>query len=213
MPDRAGEMAYCYLYINKQTHKVAYVGKVNQGNSLERRIEQHTHEWWYRRNRFDIYYTVLDSSASADMVETALISEFTPPYNIAKMGWGKTNLLSYNDFEWNKYRTPKEIERETRENILLSVQNKFFNSTNPKLYTIDEVIRFYRKHPDTDVCFCGMDKKEIDTYEISESDGTVYCVKNRGIPEERYSHIMNQGNVVPDLELFIPKRIRFRQGR
>lgn len=99
--------AYVYVYVNKQSGEPVYVGKVNAGSSLESRISDHRSDFWYEQGNLLIYYTPVESSATADILETALINSFLEEgyvlYNIAKTTWGSTSLVSKDRFGWILY--------------------------------------------------------------------------------------------------------------
>ena len=100
--------AYVYIYIDKTTDLPVYIGKVNAGNSLDSRINDHRHDYWFDEKTQEIYFTPVESSATADMLETAMINEYlaqgVPLMNIAKTTWGTTSKMSKNDFGWIPYQ-------------------------------------------------------------------------------------------------------------
>lgn len=99
--------AFVYVYIDKETDLPVYIGKVNAGNSLDSRINDHRTDYWYEENNQEIYYTPVESSSTADMLETALINYYNdkdvPLKNIAKMTWGPSSHLSKESFGWIPY--------------------------------------------------------------------------------------------------------------
>lgn len=99
--------AYVYVYIDKHTDTPVYVGKVNAGSSLDSRINDHRHDHWYDENSQEIYYTPLESSATADILETAMINDYiakgVPLFNIAKTTWGETSTVSKDQYGWIPY--------------------------------------------------------------------------------------------------------------
>lgn len=99
--------AYVYVYVDKRTEEPVYVGKVNSGSSLDSRINDHKQDFWYDSKTQIIYYTPVESSATADILETALINEFLKDgyklANIAKTTWGTTSYISKDRFGWIQY--------------------------------------------------------------------------------------------------------------
>lgn len=99
--------AYVYVYVDKNTGKPVYVGKVNAGSSLDSRINDHKYDHWYDKHNQIIYYTPVESSATADILETTMINDFLakeyPLNNIAKTKWGRTSLVSKDQFGWIQY--------------------------------------------------------------------------------------------------------------
>lgn len=97
-------MGYVYRYINNETGKVVYVGKVQSGNglrhvSLIRRHHQHYKDDWFKEigsENLRLEYIATDSHADADILETYYINKYVNSdgceKNIAKTKWGLPSL-------------------------------------------------------------------------------------------------------------------------
>lgn len=114
--------AYVYVYIDKNTDRPVYIGKVNAGNSLDTRINQHRTDVWYDEQNQEIWFTPVDNSATADMLETALIGTYKESdpdiANIAKTHWGSSDKLTKDQFGWIPYeKYNNQILRINKETI------------------------------------------------------------------------------------------------
>ena len=120
--------AYVYVYIDRNTDVPIYVGKVSAGNSLDSRINDHRDDYWFDEKSQDIYYTPVESSATADMLETAMINEYiergVPLTNIAKTTWGTTSKLSKDQFGWIKYDLYNDRMLQINKIKLTSIDNE-----------------------------------------------------------------------------------------
>ena len=124
--------AFVYVYIDKNTDLPVYIGKVNAGKSLDSRINQHRHDFWFDDRKQEIYFTPVESSATADMLETALINYYkdqdVPLMNIAKTTWGKSSKISKDDFGWIPYELYNsrllDLNRKRLESMDIMIRSK-----------------------------------------------------------------------------------------
>ena len=97
-------MPYVYRYIDLESEKVVYIGKVIGAKDvgydpLRNRHEQHCREEWYKKNEDNLIMQFIEvkTHTDADILETYLINFYDNGQliNKAKTGWGKCSIDLY----------------------------------------------------------------------------------------------------------------------
>lgn len=109
---------YVYKYINLETCQVDYVGLVNVGNSLKRRIQQHKKDYWYKEDLYKICFIPCESKTDCEYLEAAFISYYGSDkrFNVAKKGWGSSGLVDIGKLQWYPYEKLAALEAQNYEN-------------------------------------------------------------------------------------------------
>lgn len=106
-------MAYVYRYTDLADNIIKYVGIVWSDNgTLRQRINEHTKDEWYTTSQWKIEYfeKEVKTRTDAEFLESHFISLYETDkwFNNKKSGWGISNFLLGNYFEWQTWNEEEQ---------------------------------------------------------------------------------------------------------
>lgn len=103
-------MPYIYKYVNKETEAVEYVGIIKSDSNFPGRFEQHERDPWYVKDKYDIYFSEVETQTDAEALEGHFISLYgsNKYHNKAKTGWGECSFAPL--VTWKKYQPHNTIK-------------------------------------------------------------------------------------------------------
>lgn len=79
---------WVYVYINKDTKEVGYVGRAKNAKRCARRIIEHRSDTWYSCGEWEIAFCPCLNRYESETMETVFINMYNPKWNKDKKGWG-----------------------------------------------------------------------------------------------------------------------------
>lgn len=82
------KLEWVYVYIEKDTDEIGYIGRAKNSKRVARRILEHRREEWHDSGSWVLALWPCINRCESEYLETVLINTLFPKYNKDKVGWG-----------------------------------------------------------------------------------------------------------------------------